>query len=151
MLAGGPPSWMVRARFEVHNSVDTRPTHLRLPMTATDPDLAALTARIRRFAAERDWEQFHTPKNLTMALAAEVGELIEQFQWLTDAQSSELTPAQRTAVSDEIADVFIYLVRLCDVVGVDLHRAALAKIEINEGRYPAERVRGSAKKYSDYS
>ena len=102
--------------------------------------------RLRAFAAARDWEQFHSPKNLAMALIAEAGELVELFQWLTEEQSRALTPAQREAVAQEMADVLLYLVRLADRVDVDLLAAAARKIEINEQKYPADTVRGSADK-----
>ena len=110
--------------------------------------LDGLTAELRRFADERDWGQFHTPKNLVMALVGEVGELIEHFQWLTPEESLEVTTDEASAgrVAEELADVFIYLVRLADVLGVDLLAAARTKLEANARRYPAEQVRGSADK-----
>jgi len=106
----------------------------------------ALRDRLRAFADERDWEQFHSPKNLAMALIVEAAELVEQFQWLTEAQSRELDPAQREAVEQELADILIYTVRLADRLGVDLEAAAWRKIELNARKYPADRVRGSARK-----
>ena len=112
--------------------------------------LTILTQRLRDFAAARDWERFHSPKNLAMALAAESGELLEQFQWLTEAQSRELDPSQRELVAAELADVLLYLLRLADRLGVDLKTAAERKIAVNEKRYPVDRVRGSAKKYTEY-
>ena len=112
--------------------------------------LTILTQRLRDFAADRDWERFHSPKNLAMALAAETGELMEHFQWLTEAQSRELDPSQRELVAAELADVLLYLLRLADQLGVDLKAAAERKIAVNEKRYPVDRVRGSAKKYSEY-
>jgi len=115
-----------------------------------DRKLDALRERIRAFAAERDWDRFHSPKNLSMALAAEAGELLEHFQWLTEEQSEALDAAKLAAVRHELADVFIYLVRLADRIGVDLLDAAAEKIEINAGKYPAERVRGDARKYTEY-
>jgi NTP pyrophosphatase (non-canonical NTP hydrolase) len=118
--------------------------------TAPGDPLAALRARLRAFVDERDWAQFHSPKNLAMALVAEAGELVEQFQWLTEAQSADLTPEKLEAVRLEMADVFIYLARLADVLGVDLLAAADDKLAINERRYPAERVRGHARKYDEY-
>jgi NTP pyrophosphatase (non-canonical NTP hydrolase) len=110
--------------------------------------LTALQDRVRRFAEERDWGQFHTPKNLVMALAGEVGELIAHFQWLTPAQSDTVMadPATARAVADELADVLIYLVRLGDVLGVDLLDAAERKLAENAERYPADQARGSAAK-----
>jgi NTP pyrophosphatase (non-canonical NTP hydrolase) len=114
------------------------------PRAAT---LGELAARLREFARERDWEQFHTPKNLAMALAGEVGEVIEHFQWLSAQQSRELSPEARDAVALELADVLLYLVRLADQLGIDLSDAALRKIELNAQRYPAGAFRGSARKY----
>jgi NTP pyrophosphatase (non-canonical NTP hydrolase) len=104
-----------------------------------------LQASIREFAKERDWEQFHTPKNLAMALSGEVGELVEIFQWLTAAEADRVMDGPRAEdVEDELADVFIYLLRMADVLGVDLGRATRAKLERNEDRYPAPHVRGRA-------
>jgi dCTP diphosphatase len=110
----------------------------------TDP-IADLQARQREFAAARDWEQFHTPKNLAMALAGEVGELLEIFQWLTPEQAAAVMEGDRAAdVEDELADVFIYLTRLADVLAVNLAAAATAKLQRSEHRYPADIVRGRA-------
>lgn len=109
-------------------------------------DLLMLRDRLRIFAAERDWEQFHSPKNLSMALMVEVAELMEHFQWLTEAQSGEPDAASKEAIADELADVLLYLVRLSDRLGVDLREAALCKLEKNAVKYPAEQVRGNAKK-----
>ena len=113
-------------------------------------DLDRLAARLRRFAAERDWERFHSPKNLAMALAAETGELLELFQWLTEDESASLDEQKRREVRHELADVFLYLLRLADRLGVDLLEAAAEKIELNEAKYPADRVRGDARKYTEY-
>lgn len=110
------------------------------------PDLLMLRDRLRAFAAERDWEQFHSPKNLSMALMVEVAELMEHFQWLTEAESSQLPAESKLAVSEELADILLYLVRLSDRLEVDLRAAALHKLEKNAAKYPAEQVRGSAKK-----
>jgi dCTP diphosphatase len=96
---------------------------------------------LRAFAAERNWDQFHSPKNLVMALNVEAGELLEHFQWLTEQGSRTLAAPELAAVSLECADVFIYLVCLADKLGVDLLRAARVKIEINERKYPADEVR----------
>lgn len=98
-------------------------------------ELIDLRERVRKFAEDRSWEKFHTPKNLAMAVAGEAGELVAEFQWLTPEESAALTPEQLKAVEMEIADVLIYLVRLSDVLGIDAYKAALAKIEINEGRF----------------
>jgi NTP pyrophosphatase (non-canonical NTP hydrolase) len=107
-----------------------------------------LAARLRAFARDRDWEQFHAPKNLAMALAVEASELMEHFQWLTERQSAELSPAAKEQVATELADVFIYTVRLADRLGVALEPAVEAKILANAAKYPIEKSRGSAKKYS---
>ena len=112
--------------------------------------LEELQARVRRFAAERDWEQFHSPKNLAMALSVEVAELVEHFQWLTEEQSRTLDTRRLEQVRLELADVFIYLLRISDRLGVDLLRAAADKIVLNEQKYPADRVRGSSRKYDEY-
>ena len=109
-----------------------------------------LIQELRTFAAERDWEKYHSPKNLSMALAVEAAELMEHFQWLTEAQSEALPEAKLAAVREEIGDVLIYLVRLCDRLGVDPLQAAMDKLRANRRKYPAERVRGKADKYSEY-
>ncbi len=105
---------------------------------------------LRKFVAERDWDQFHSPKNLAMALSVEVSELMEHFQWLSEEQSRRLAPEKLEQVRDEMADVLVYLVRLADKLDVDLLDAAAKKIEKNALKYPAGKVRGSMKKYSDY-
>jgi dCTP diphosphatase len=114
-------------------------------------DLQMLALRVRRFADERDWQQFHTPKNLVMALAGEVGELAEIFQWLTPQESSELMadPSKAEGVRDELADVLYYVVRTADVLGVDLEQALVDKLSKNAVRYPIDRSRGSARKYTE--
>jgi NTP pyrophosphatase (non-canonical NTP hydrolase) len=112
--------------------------------------LAALSFRLLAFARERDWEQFHSPKNLSMALAGECGELLEHFQWLTEAQSADLAPDKRREVAHELADILIYVVRLCQRLDIDPIAAAYEKIAINEGRYPAHRVRGDARRAAEY-
>lgn len=109
-------------------------------------DLEALRVRLRGFAQARDWEQFHSPKNLSMALIVEAAELVEHFQWLTESQSAQLDPKTFEAVEQEVADVFIYLVRLSDLLGIDLLDAAARKIALNEKKYPANEVRGKADK-----
>jgi dCTP diphosphatase len=111
------------------------------------PTLDELAARLRDFARERDWDQFHAPKNLAMALAGEVGELVEHFQWLTEEQSRNLSPEVKDAVALEMADVLLYLVRLADKLDVDLAAAADRKIALNARKYPVERFKGSARKY----
>jgi len=112
--------------------------------------LEQIKTRLREFAAERDWDQFHSPKNLAMALIVEAAELVEHFQWLTEEQSQALPPEKLAEVEQEIADIQIYLIRIADKLGVDMEKAVNAKIELNEKKYPAEKVRGSAVKYSDF-
>ncbi len=109
-----------------------------------------LARRLREFAAERDWDQFHSPKNLAMALVAEAGELAAEFQWLTEEESRQPKPDQRARIQAEAADVLNYLVRLADKLGIDLIAAAVEKIADNERRYPVEKVRGSSRKYTEY-
>jgi len=113
--------------------------------------ITRLQTKVREFAAQREWEPFHTPKNLVMALANEVGELLEIFQWLTPEQSQAIMsePAAAEHVGEEVADVFAYLLRLCDVLGIDLEQVTLDKIEKNSLKYPAEKARGIAAKYTD--
>jgi len=112
------------------------------------PDLQDLTARVRQFAHAREWQQFHTPKNLSMALAGEVGELLAELQWLTDQQSVEIMADEAAAsrMRGELADVTIYLVRLADILGVDLLEAAHTKLDENEHRYDVASHRGTARK-----
>lgn len=111
----------------------------------------ALQTKLAQFAADRQWERFHTPKNLVMALTGEVGELSELFQWVSTEESVTIMrdSTSRVRVEDEIADVFIYLLRLADVLEVDLVAAAEAKVQKNAQRYPIDQVRGRAVKYSD--
>lgn len=105
---------------------------------------------MEHFANERDWDQFHSPKNLAMALTVEAAELQECFQWLTETQSRDMDEQQLAAVRDEIADIQLYLVRLADKLDVDIEAACWAKIRKNAEKYPADQVRGSAKKYTYY-
>ena len=111
-----------------------------------DAGLGLLVEALRRFAGERDWEQFHSPKNLASALIVEAAELLEHFQWLTEDESRALPEATREAVAGEMADVLLYLLQLADKLGVDLVPAAQRKLVINELRYPAASAKGSAKK-----
>lgn len=113
-------------------------------------DLQSLKIRLRDFAATRDWDQFHSPKNLSMALIAEAAELVEHFQWLTEEQSKSLEPTKLEQVQEELADIQIYLIRIADKLNVDLIEAVGKKIEANEKKYPPEKVRGSSKKYTEY-
>ena len=111
--------------------------------------LDGLRDALREFAAARDWEQFHSPKNLAMALSVEAGELLEIFQWLTQEQSRSLAPEAQAAASEEIADVLLYLIRLGDQLGVDPVVAARRKLAANAEKYPADKARGNARKYTD--
>lgn len=112
--------------------------------------LKSLRDRLRVFAQERDWDQYHTPKNLSMALIAEAAELIEHFQWVDGSQSYILEEKTRQSVEEELADILIYLVRIADKLDVNLLKATERKIKINEKKYPVDKVRGSAKKYTEY-
>jgi NTP pyrophosphatase (non-canonical NTP hydrolase) len=127
----------------------TDATTCKYPLTMPD-SLNDLNRRLLAFARERDWEQFHSPKNLSMALAGECGELLEHFQWLTEAQSAALEDDKKEAVGQELADILIYLIRLAERLDIDLIAAAEAKIALNERRYPARRVRGDARRAEEY-
>jgi NTP pyrophosphatase (non-canonical NTP hydrolase) len=109
--------------------------------------LDALRAELRAFVDEREWDQFHNPKNLVMALVAEAGELVEHFQWLTAEQADRLAPATLEEVSLEVADVLLLLLRLCDRLGVDPIQAATRKLALNRIKYPVEKARGTSTKY----
>ncbi len=111
-----------------------------------------LTALVRAFADDRDWEQFHTPRNLVLALVGETGELAAEFQWINDDDIADALkdPAKRAAIGSELADVFTYLLRFADVTGFDLSEELRRKLEINSQRYPADKAKGSAVKYTAY-
>ncbi len=113
-------------------------------------DFEHLRQRIRQFAEERDWRQYHSPKNLSMALIAEAAELVEHFQWLTEEQSANLDSGKLEQVRQELADIQIYLITLADRLSVDLLDAVDKKLEINARKYPAEKVRGLTRKYTEY-
>lgn len=115
------------------------------------PELQRLAKALRVFASDRDWEQFHSPKNIAMALAGECGEVLEHFQWLTEAQSTTLPEAVRREVGHELADVFLYTLRMADLLDIDLAAAAHEKMRINNERYPAEQVRGDARRASHWA
>jgi len=117
---------------------------------SANSDLLMLRDKLRIFAEARDWNQFHSPKNLSMALMVEVAELMEHFQWLTEAQTENLDSEKKAVVAEELADILLYLVRISDKLDVNLTEAALRKLKKNEVKYPAAQVRGSAKKYSEY-
>ena len=109
-----------------------------------------LIGLIREFNKERDWDQYHSPKNLAMALSVEAGEIVEIFQWLTQDQSKNLDPDKLKDVKEEIADVMIFLINLTDKLGIDPIEAAREKLKKNRKNYPADKVRGKALKYTEY-
>lgn len=109
-----------------------------------------LIKALREFAKERDWEQFHSPKNLAMALSVEVGEIVEIFQWLSQEESKNLSGKKLEKIKEEIGDVMIFLTNLADKFGIDPVEAAKEKIKINRLKYPAELVKGKANKYTEY-
>jgi dCTP diphosphatase len=111
--------------------------------------LRSLADQLDQFARERDWEKFHSPKNLASALIVEAGELLEHFQWLTEEQSRELSPEKREELGAEIADVLLYLIQLATALGIDPIAAAQAKLRLNKLKYPVERARGNSKKYDE--
>ncbi len=125
-----------------------------MPSTAKIPtagdSLEELKHALRRFAADRDWGQFHSPKNLACALSVEAAELLEHFQWLSEAQSQDLGADQRAAVRLELADVLLYLLQLAERLQIDLLDAAREKLVLNARKYPVERARGSSRKYTDW-
>lgn len=112
-------------------------------------DLQSLTQSLRDFAQARDWEQFHSPKNLASALSVEAAELLEHFQWMTEAQSRTLDAGKTAQVAAEAADVLLYLLQLCDKLGIDLAAAARAKLLVNGEKYPVALAQGSSKKYTE--
>jgi dCTP diphosphatase len=116
----------------------------------TQDSLENLNQRLKAFAQVRDWEQFHTPKNLAMAMIAECAELVEHFQWLTPEQSMDLPEDKRDEVALEMADILIYLIRCAERLDIDLIDAVERKVAINESRYPADKVRGDARRASEY-
>ena len=117
-------------------------------MKKQSDSLQILRKRLEKFAAQRDWDQFHNPKNLAMALAGEAGEVLEHFQWLTFEQSSNLSAKSRAEVALECADVLLFLLRLCDKLDIDLAAATMKKLVINAKKYPVEKSRGRATKYN---
>jgi dCTP diphosphatase len=115
----------------------------------SESELIKLRDALRQFAGERDWEQFHSPKNLAAALSVEASELLEHFQWLTEDESKNLAAESRHAVSLEAADVLLYLIRLSDKLGIDLIASAQEKMRLNAKKYPVEKSRGTSKKYDE--
>ena len=120
----------------------------RIGVTA-DP-LSELRDALRQFASERDWNQFHSPKNLAIALCVEAAELLEHFQWLSETESTVMPPERREQVRHEMADVLLYLIRLADKLNIDLAAAAAEKIQLNADKYPIDKARGNAKKYTEF-
>ena len=114
-------------------------------------EIEEIRNKLRKFADERDWNQFHSPKNLAIALSVEVSEVLEILQWLTEEQSRNLSEETLVELADELGDVHGYLIRLADKLNIDLVKATNNKIDKNVEKYPADKVRGSSKKYSDYS
>src|ERR1700733_3874137 len=112
--------------------------------------IEGLRDKLRQFAAERDWDQFHSPKNLAMALSVETAELLEHFQWLSDAESAALAPEKRVKIREELADVLLYLIRLADKLDIDLPTAAADKLSINAQKNPIQKARSSSKKYTEF-
>jgi len=109
-----------------------------------------LRARVNAFVEARDWAQFHSPKNLAMAMIVEAGEVVEHFQWMTEEQSKHLDSEQKEQVGQELSDTFVYLLRFAEVCGIDLIAAANQKIELNAKKYPVEQAKGSNAKYTEY-
>lgn len=110
----------------------------------------ALRARVNHFVEERDWAQFHSPKNLAMAMIVEAAEVVEHFQWMTEQESRQLDNETREKVGQELADTFVYLMRIAEVCGIDLIAAANAKITLNAQKYPVDKCKGSNDKYNKY-
>lgn len=112
-------------------------------------NLDSIRKRLREFAQDRDWSQFHSPKNLVMALVGEVGELVEEFQWLTEDESRRLSEDRKARVQEELADVQTYLIMIAEKLGIDLLSAVDQKISQNEAKYPVDKARGTSKKYTE--
>jgi len=112
--------------------------------------LDALRARVNNFVSERDWAQFHSPKNLAMAMIVEAGEVVEHFQWMTEQESRQLDAQTKEQVGQELSDTLVYLLRIAEVCGIDLIEAANKKIDLNAQKYPVEKCKGSNAKYTNY-
>src|SRR5664279_4427076 len=128
---------------------------MNLPMRGwrkivADTDFDRIKNKVRQFVVERDWDQFHSPKNLSMALIVEAAEMVEHFQWLTEEQSSNLSPEKLAEVEQELADIQVYLISLAEKLKLDLIAAVEKKLVLNAQKYPADQVRGSSKKYTEY-
>lgn len=112
-------------------------------------DIESLRSKLRVFADERDWDKFHSPKNLAAALSVEAAELLEHFQWITEQESSSLSQQKREQIAEELADVLLYLIRLSDKLDIELAEAALRKLQKNALKYPVEKAKGKSTKYTD--
>jgi len=112
---------------------------------------AAITKEVLQFRDARDWKQFHDPKNLSEAICVEAAELLEKFLWKTREEGQSPSDAELNGIREEVADVMIFLICLCDVLGIDLLDAAQAKLKLNEAKYPQDRARGTSKKYTELS
>ncbi|MBI5025425.1 MAG: nucleotide pyrophosphohydrolase [Nitrospirae bacterium] len=128
------PTWLLRLEY----------------LYGKNEDMEELIHKLRAFAKERDWEQFHSPKNLAMALSVEVAEIVELFQWMTEEQSKKLSQEKIEKLKEEIGDVMIYLTKLANKYGINPIEAAEEKLKINQKKYPAEVVKGKAEKYDEY-
>ncbi|PCI61652.1 MAG: nucleotide pyrophosphohydrolase [Methylophilaceae bacterium] len=120
------------------------------PNNPSQDSIDALRARVNQFVEERDWAQFHSPKNLAMAMIVEAGEVVEHFQWMTEEESRHLDAEMTEQVGQELSDTFVYLLRIADVCGIDLIDAANKKIDLNAEKYPIDKVKGSNAKYTKY-
>jgi NTP pyrophosphatase (non-canonical NTP hydrolase) len=118
-------------------------------VNAMSDSLRDLSQQVNRFVHDRDWQQFHSPKNLASALIVEAGELLEHFQWMTEEHSRSLPPEKKAAVAEELADVLLYLVQFANALGIDPIAAAQAKLQANELKYPVDKARGNSKKYTE--
>ncbi|WP_417514718.1 nucleotide pyrophosphohydrolase [Marinobacter sp.] len=152
-----PDSWYIQYGLcgPVHSSlvnlqIDRKQMYFtRMGSLAKMDSLKELRLKLKQFAEERDWRQFHSPKNLTMALCGEAGELSEQFQWLSEDDSKNLSEKRLAAVKDEIADIQLYLVLLADSLGVDIAEESARKIEANALKYPVAKAKGRSNKYDE--
>ncbi len=120
------------------------------PGMEMESDFDRIKRQVRQFVVARDWNQFHSPKNLSMALIVEAAEMVEHFQWLTEEQSANLSPEKLAEIELELADIQIYLISLAETLKLDIVAAVDKKLALNAQKYPVEKARGNAKKYSDY-
>lgn len=145
-------NWLPMVRLDTAEHL-TLATYTSLPPNMVDPvskDILELQHALRAFAEERDWKQFHSPKNLAISVTLEASEVLEHFQWITEEQSRQLDANKRQAVANEIADVLLYLLQLSDSLGIDPMQAAKDKLAINAAKYPVEKAKGNSKKYTEF-